>query len=115
MLLQLLFLVLSQTDDLQYILPLAPQNHHPMQTRSKSGIFKHKALLTTNVAINVVSEPYTFASAIKVSQWQHAMQEEINALKTQGTWTLVPLPPHRNLMGCKWVYRIKKNPDGSVA
>ncbi|CAB4293720.1 unnamed protein product [Prunus armeniaca] len=59
----------SQTDDLQYILPLAPQNHHPMQTRSKYGIFKHKALLTTNAAVNVVSEPHTFASAVKVSEW----------------------------------------------
>ncbi|CAL8999831.1 unnamed protein product [Prunus brigantina] len=55
----------SQTDDLHYILPLAPQNHHPMKIRSKSGIFKHKALLTTNTALNVVSEPHTFASAVK--------------------------------------------------
>ncbi|XP_016649007.1 PREDICTED: uncharacterized mitochondrial protein AtMg00810-like [Prunus mume] len=43
------------------------------------------------------------------------MREEIEALHAQGTWDLVPLPAHKNLVGCKWVYRIKKNADGSIA
>jgi len=43
------------------------------------------------------------------------MQEEINALHAQGTWDLVPLPHAKNLVGCKWVYRLKKNADGSIA
>jgi len=28
---------------------------------------------------------------------------------------LVPLPYAKNLVGCKWVYRIKKNTDGSIS
>ncbi|KAI5343251.1 hypothetical protein L3X38_011127 [Prunus dulcis] len=47
--------------------------------------------------------------------WRSAMREEIEALHAQGTWDLVPLPPHKNLVGCKWVYRIKKTADGSIA
>ena len=31
---------------LQVMLPVAPLNMHPMQTRSKSGIIKHKAFLS---------------------------------------------------------------------
>jgi histone deacetylase 1/2 len=27
----------------------------------------------------------------------------------------VPLPPTKNLVGCKWVYRLKKHADGSIA
>jgi histone deacetylase 1/2 len=27
----------------------------------------------------------------------------------------VPLPPAKNLVGCKWVYRLKKHADGSIA
>jgi hypothetical protein len=42
-------------------------------------------------------------------------QEEIDALHAQGTWDLVPLLHAKNLVGCKWVYRIKKNTDGSIA
>ena len=30
------------------------------------------------------------------------------------TWTLVSLPPNRESIGCKWVFRIKENPDGTV-
>ena len=31
-----------------------------------------------------------------------------------GTWSLVPLPPGRQAIGSKWVFRVKKNPDGSI-
>ncbi|RZB99386.1 Pentatricopeptide repeat-containing protein isoform B [Glycine soja] len=30
------------------------------------------------------------------------------------TWTLVDLPASRTTIGCKWVFRVKENPDGSV-
>jgi len=25
-----------------------------------------------------------------------------------------PLPPHRQVVGCKWVFRVKENADGSI-
>ena len=43
------------------------------------------------------------------------MREEIDALYAHGTWDLVPLPHAKNLVGCKRVYRIKKNAYGSIA
>lgn len=43
------------------------------------------------------------------------MQDEYNALKAQGTWQLIPPPLDRSIIGSKWVYKIKKNPDGSVS
>lgn len=52
--------------------------------------------------------------ALAHPQWLVAMQEEYKALMTNGTWTLVKLPPHRNPVGCKWVFRVKENPDGTV-
>ncbi|KAM1797964.1 hypothetical protein ACFX12_032087 [Malus domestica] len=60
-------------------------------------------------------EPITFRVASCKSEWQHTMQEEYNALKAQGTWVLVPSPSHRTIVGSKWVYKIKKNPDGSIS
>lgn len=30
------------------------------------------------------------------------------------TWSLVPLPPNRQAIGYKWVFKIKENLDGSV-
>lgn len=27
----------------------------------------------------------------------------------------MPLPPNKNLVGCKWIFKIKKHADGSIA
>lgn len=43
------------------------------------------------------------------------MQEEYDALQTQGTWVLVSPPTNRSIFCCKWVYKVKKNLDGSIA
>ncbi|KAM1116115.1 hypothetical protein ACFX19_006777 [Malus domestica] len=90
-------------------------NVHPMVTRSKNGIVKPKAFSASIGSQSPVSEPKTFKTASKVVEWQSAMQEEIDALHSQQTWSLVPLPRDKNLVGCKWVYRMKKNADGTVA
>ncbi|KAM1287467.1 hypothetical protein ACFX2J_001389 [Malus domestica] len=42
------------------------------------------------------------------------MQEEFNALQLTGTRHLVPHFPSQNIVGCKWVFRIKRKPDGTV-
>ena len=42
------------------------------------------------------------------------MKEELSTLHSQGTWSLLPLPHHKNLVGCKLVFKIKKNVDGSI-
>jgi hypothetical protein len=42
------------------------------------------------------------------------MEEEYNALIQNKTWHLVPANSSKNLIDCKWVYRIKKKADGSI-
>jgi hypothetical protein len=42
------------------------------------------------------------------------MQAKIKVLEDNNTWTLVSLPPHKTPIGCKWVYKIKHNLDGSI-
>ncbi|XP_070670238.1 uncharacterized protein [Malus domestica] len=43
-----------------------------------------------------------------------AMFDEFNALSRNGTWELVPPQPSQNLIGCKWVFRIKRHSDGNI-
>ena len=83
-----------------------------MVTRSKNGIIKRRALSASVSSQSIISEPKSLKVASKVPEWQNAMQEEIDALHSQNTWSLVPLPSGKNLVGCKWVYKIKKNADG---
>jgi hypothetical protein len=42
------------------------------------------------------------------------MNLEFDALLKNHTWTLVPSSSAQNLIGCKWVFRIKRHADGSI-
>jgi histone deacetylase 1/2 len=42
------------------------------------------------------------------------MQAEYDALQANNTWSLVTLPQNRSSIGCKWVFRVKENSDGSL-
>ena len=42
------------------------------------------------------------------------MQEELQALKENHTWDVVPCSPSMRPIGCKWVYSIKLHSDGTL-
>jgi hypothetical protein len=42
------------------------------------------------------------------------MAQEQDALAQNQTWVLVPYTDSKNIMGCKWVYKMKKKADGSI-
>ena len=42
------------------------------------------------------------------------METNYDALMKNDTHTLVFLPSKTNIVGCKWVYKFKYNPDGNV-
>ncbi|KAK0579819.1 hypothetical protein LWI29_031937 [Acer saccharum] len=43
------------------------------------------------------------------------MFEEFDALIRNETWDLVPSHPSYNTVGCKWIFCIKRSPDGSIS
>jgi len=65
-------------------------------------------------AINSPTIPTNIHDALSRPGWKSAMDDEMCALQATGTWELVPLPPGKTVVGCKWVYTVKANPDGSV-
>jgi hypothetical protein len=46
--------------------------------------------------------------------WKEAMDHKIVTLERTGTWTTVPCPTGKNIVGSKWVFRQKRNVDGSI-
>jgi hypothetical protein len=46
--------------------------------------------------------------------WRTTMNSEFDALLQNNTWCLVLVSTARNLVGCKWVFSIKRKVDGSV-
>ena len=62
-------------------------------------------------------EPATVSEALHgphSEQWREAMQEEIDSLQEHDVYELTELPRGRKAVGCKWVFKIKHNADGSV-
>lgn len=58
--------------------------------------------------ITLPTEPSCYTVASKSAEQQAVTAEEINAPQ-QGTWTLVPSSPHQDVIGCKWVYKVKQS------
>jgi hypothetical protein len=52
--------------------------------------------------------------ALQREEWKWAMDEEYQALLSNETWHLVSRREASNIVDCRWVYKVKKKPDGSV-
>ncbi|GKB81810.1 ribonuclease H-like domain-containing protein, partial [Tanacetum coccineum] len=52
-------------------------------------------------------EPKSFSEASKFPHWINTMNQEMNALLSNGTWEIVDLPKGRKAIGSKWIYKIK--------
>ena len=61
--------------------------------------------------------PRTLSDALRTPEaedWKEAAQAEFDALTRNETWVLTSLPKGRKSVGGKWVFRVKRNSDGSV-
>eukprot|EP00253_Pinus_taeda_P013842 PITA_13842 len=47
----------------------------------------------------------------KSDKWKAAMKDKMMALGKNGTWDLVELPKDRQIVGCKWVFKLKRGVD----
>jgi hypothetical protein len=58
-------------------------------------------------------EPLKVEEVLKGPDWVMAMQEELNNLKRNEVWRLVPRPK-QNVVGTKWVFHNKQDEYGLV-
>jgi len=82
------------------------------------------ALLTASAATYAAShyrvmssptyEPFIFSNADKNEVWHDVRRDEIQALRSNNTWSLVPFHLSMNVVSSRWVYKIKNLMDDSV-
>ena len=82
------------------------------------------ALLTASAATYAAShyrvmssptyEPFIFSNADKNEVWHDVRRDEIQALRSNNTWSLVPFHLSMNVVSSRWVYKIKNLVDDSV-
>jgi hypothetical protein len=98
---------------------------HPMVTRAKNNISKPREFTDGRVwypiprallaeSSSLITEPTCHSSAIKDKNWRAAMNTKFDALLQNRTWTLVPPNSATNVIGCKWVFQLKRKADGSI-
>ena len=46
--------------------------------------------------------------------WYDAMKDEMNSMASNGVWDLVELPNGLKVIGCKWVFKTKKDSLGNI-
>ena len=85
-----------------------PQTDHPTQ-------IKH-ALVSAVIEAEGY-DPATLKDARQRSdwaKWEDAIHKELSSLKAAKTWILVERPKDRNVVGSKWVLRLKRDSEGKV-
>lgn len=88
-----------------------------MTTRAQYGVTKPKVYTDGTIRWCMhatTKEPATVGEALRDENWSSAMHEEYQALLHNGTWRLVPPPKGKNVIGCKWVYKLKRRADGEI-
>jgi hypothetical protein len=87
----------------------------PVTTRRSS---RDQGASSVSMAMMAIEDsPRTYQEAIESEesdQWKKAMDEEMESVKENETWTLEKLPERRQAVSCKWVYVKKRNNDGEV-
>ena len=83
-----------------------------------SKVLSYSKLSSTHFAyscsLSTQAEPTSYKEAVQYPEWKQAMDEEIQALELNNTWTVVPLPKDRKPLGCKWVFKLKRKAEGSI-
>ncbi|RVW86354.1 Retrovirus-related Pol polyprotein from transposon RE2 [Vitis vinifera] len=96
-----------------------------MTTRSQTGNLKPRTfsdfkLYSTQYPLQALSStvtplaPTSYRQAALLPDWCVAMREEYDALLANETWKLCPRPVDHNVVGNKWVYKVKQTSTGEV-
>jgi hypothetical protein len=106
------------------LVPPASTQIHTMATRAQhnircpchftDGTVRYpvpRALLT--IQASALQQPTCYTTAVNVPEWLQAMQNEFNALANKN-WTPVPPSTAANVVGYKWVFKLKHKADGTV-
>ena len=101
--------------------PISPDTTPPLKTKSIFDIYSKTQSITNHplpecflTKMDIPSEPLSLSHALKDAHWVQAMKTEFNALLHNHTWQLVPRSPHMNVINCKWIFKLKHKPDGSI-
>jgi hypothetical protein len=87
-----------------------------IEGRSSRNKSKKPNMVNFALMANVqeVYKPQVFEEAKGRTEWEKSVAVEHESLMKNQTWDLIVLPPGKKPIGCKWVYMVKYNADGTL-
>ena len=84
--------------------------------RSLTDLYTETSPITQDEEALLISsdEPLSYTEAASEEVWIRAMREEMLAIDRNDTWELEIPPPNFRPIGLKWIFKLKKNPQGVI-
>jgi hypothetical protein len=99
-----------------------PPRRSPRIAETQLALLVEANMLEANLLLHVSStdsdpDPQTYNQAMSSSNakdWQEAIDKELSAVSSTGTWTEVIVPEGANIVGSRWVFKTKVNAQGEI-
>ena len=101
----------------EYLFMENVRNLGPVRQRRAPFRFRHEASPVTESLTSEIDESKGVQDALRgehANEWKDAMISEYSSLIENEMWELVPPPEDQNVVGSRWVMKVKRNEDGSI-
>ncbi|KAL6180044.1 hypothetical protein ACLB2K_046713 [Fragaria x ananassa] len=97
--------------------PVVKETKSLEEIRRSKRMRKEKNFGEDFVVFHIKGDPATYKEAMASSDapfCKETINSEVESILQNHTWELTNLPPGTRAIGCKWVFRKKLKPDGSI-
>ena len=78
------------------------------------GSHQNRSEFALMTEVLTIDNPFTYDQSKDKIKWEKSMIVKYDSLVKNKTWTLVPLHPRKNLVGCKRIYKRNFIADGEI-
>ena len=111
----------NQIQNDQEDLPVEPQQPVELRRSGRTTRKPSRYLLLGEsyqaITIDSEEDPVNYKEALEdvdTQEWLKAMDREMESMYSNSVWSLVEAPKGVKPIGCKWIYKRKRRPDGKV-
>ena len=77
-------------------------------------VYLHEIEIDLSINDNDLVSFSQVVSCDNSEKWLNVMKEKINSMKHNGVWDLIELPKGCKRVGCKWVFKTKRESNGNL-